>query len=165
MVDVVEQAYTDAATPMGWDNATIRFPSISSCMAVCIRPKHATGALVGLHLGLFMGAKLGGDIITPGQVDKYLADFFKLCGSKGFGASAVMLMGMWDIWFNAPASRLALRNGVATYAKAQGLANLAFYDASNHPLINFEITPATATYGTAMNNYTAGAVPFVAQPV
>lgn len=165
MVDVVEQAYTDAATPMGWDNATIRFPGISSCMAVCIRPKHASGALVGLHLGLMMGDKHGGGPISPVQVDKYLIDYFKLCGTKGHGASAVMLMGMWDVWANIPAARLALRNGVATYAKAQGLATMGFYDASAHTLINFEITAGAATYGTANNVYNTAAVPFVATPV
>lgn len=162
MVDVVEQAYTEPATPMNWDRALLRFPSISSCMAVCIRPKSPHGALVGLHLGLFMGPLLGGDMIASGDVTRYLNDLFKLCGTKGYGASAVMLMGMWDVWSNNPSASRALQNGVSVYAKSQGLATYNFYDSSAHNFLNIEITPGAATYGIIANTYDTTPMPFVA---
>jgi hypothetical protein len=55
MVSVVEQGRQKPmnATPMGWDVTEVKYPGVNTCTTVTACGQKG---LVGLHLGLFMGA-------------------------------------------------------------------------------------------------------------
>ena len=79
MQDIVEQAKQSPpnGTPIGWDDACVRYPGVNTCMTVTAVPN--AGPIVGLHLGLVMhntGSDGKLDPSMPQMLDQAYVDLY-----------------------------------------------------------------------------------------
>ncbi len=113
MIDIVEQAKQSPrnATPLGWDATHLRYPGVNTCLTVSTIGKarfgktNAQGMLVGLHLGLFMGAGQEGGagsedsaMISPAHLGLYLDMLVQHAWVRGGGAERIYIAGAVDVW-------------------------------------------------------------------
>lgn len=113
MISIVEQAKQSPsnATPVGWDTEKLCFPGVNTCLTITAVGKLTfgkamkQGQLVGMHLGLFMGAGQEGGggsenstMISDAHLDMYLRVMEQHAWIRGGGASRIYLAGALDVW-------------------------------------------------------------------
>jgi hypothetical protein len=100
MVSITEQAKQSPmnATPLGRDPLEIEYPSVNTCVTVtAVCPKN----LIGLHLGLMMGAEKSADstMIDLAHLGLYLQVLGQHIKVNGGGnASKVYIAGALAVW-------------------------------------------------------------------
>lgn len=120
MVNIVEQAKQSPrnATPLGWDPTHLCYPGVNTCLTISAIGKanfgktRKEGMLVGMHLGLFMGAgEEGGKgsedstMIDDAYLGLYLHMMEQHAWVRGGGAERLYIAGAVDVWRCSAASQ------------------------------------------------------------
>lgn len=120
MIRIAEQAKQSPrnATPLGWDATHLCYPGVNTCLTIsAIGKPHfgktsKEGMLVGMHLGLFMGAgEEGGKGSEHSKMidDAYLGLYLYMLGQhawvRGGGAERLYIAGAVDVWRSSAAAQ------------------------------------------------------------
>lgn len=129
MIKIVEQAKQSPrnSTPVGWDADTLCFPKVNTCLTISTVGKDG-GKLVGLHLGLFMGAgEEGGKgsenstMIDEAHLEMYLHVQEQQAWVRGNGASDIYVAGAVEVWqCSAPTLYSLIERTVDVWATKMG---------------------------------------------
>lgn len=115
---IAEQARQNPrnATPIGWDAEELCYPAVNTCITISAiggakferRKEQRDGMLVGLHLGMFMGAGEEGGKgsedskpIDDAYLDMYLYVMEKHVWLKAGGAKRLIVTGATEMWEQA----------------------------------------------------------------
>lgn len=138
MKSIVEQAKQNPsnATPIDWDAEKICYPGVNTCLTVTTIGKN--GLLVGMHLGLFMGAGQAGGkgsenskMIDDAYLGMYLFVLEQHTWVRGGGAERIYVSGALDVWKqNAGKQWQQVKTAVDVWSKKMGapVVEVAFDD-------------------------------------
>jgi hypothetical protein len=160
MVSVVEQGRQNPmnATPVGWDVADVKYPGVNTCTTVTACGQKG---LVGLHLGLFMGAGQEGGkgsenaaMIDNAYLDLYLHMMKQQAYVRAAGTvtrqlgnlrkedkklDTIYVAGALQVWAgSAPAIWSRLRSNLERFAKESG-ARLEYFQFDDSKVMTVDI--------------------------
>ena len=172
MVSVAEQARQNPmnATPLGWDAADVKYPAVNTCTTVTACGQKG---MVGLHLGLFMGAgEEGGKgsenakMIDNAYLDLYLQMMKQQAYVRAAGTvvrqmgnlrkedkklDAIYVAGALQVWVDsAPNMWTRLKDNLGRFAKESGATLQYFqFDDSKIATVDIFVTKAAVKFTKA----------------
>lgn len=172
MNSIVEQAKQKPsnATPVGWDAEKICYPGVNTCLTVTTIGRNTSGKaglIVGMHLGLFMGAGQEGGkgsenstMIDDAYLGMYLFVLEQQAWVRGGGAERIYISGAIDVWKqNAQNQWRQVTTAVGVWGKkmAAPIDIVAFNDAQ-HMTVDIYVTRAGVRFTAPGTDTAVGAL-------